>query len=157
MQARRSNANHPRTRTCWAALLAWAVVVAGCGGAAALVVPFIGFGFSDNNVKVGADTYQVSMFLFPERPTTASGAIEAGANISVDGGAQHPVQGSYSGCTLSLDVRSDAAGNAPPTPLAMHYSGRFTGSDTLELTPDNTTLPVLRMTRNLPADPPMDC
>jgi hypothetical protein len=131
------------TRRGFAAWL-FAVVLAGCGGGEVLLVPFFTFGFSFTGTVAGAD-HDVFLNLNPNAPATSSGNFEAFSTLRIDADSRD-VTGSYSGCTLSLNV-GPSGGGVASTLIATKYSGRFTGANTIELTPNTAALPVLTLTR----------
>lgn len=141
-----------RTRAAW--LLA--ALIAGCGGGEVLLVPFFTFGFSFQGT-VGGANHELFLNLNPTAPTTPGGSFEAGSTLRIDAD-QHVVSGSYSGCTLTLKVAPIPPGTTVPGPLAESYTGRFTGPNTIQLTPESATLPVLTLTRAQGEDPrPQTC
>lgn len=130
LQSRRSRAIAPL-------LALW---LAACGGGAELLlIPLFEFGFTGTTTgNVG-----VSVFLFPDNPTTSSGTFD-NVNMNVEGVAgQVSYSGTYSGCafTLSTDV-------AVAAPIAAKYDGSFQGNDSIELRPaSGVGLPVLTLQR----------
>ncbi|GHC69348.1 hypothetical protein GCM10007320_02700 [Pseudorhodoferax aquiterrae] len=142
----RPSGTAPR-RASWplAALLA-ALLTAGCGGEAALVVPFFTFGFVFNG-DVGGAQHDIAINLNPNAPTTESGNFEEFSNLRFDNN-EHVVTGSYSGCTLKLNLAPIPPATTVPAPLAASYEGRFTGPDTIQLTPQGgDNLPTLTVVR----------
>lgn len=135
-------ARTPRARVAW--LLA-AVLAAGCGGEAALIVPFFTFGFGFTG-DVGGAQHEIFVNLNPNAPTTDSGNFEASSTLRIDNDA-HDVTGSYAGCTLKLNLAPIAPATTVPAPLAASYDGRFTGPNTIALTPVGAGLPVLTVVR----------
>lgn len=134
-------------RTHWrsAAVLA-ALIAAGCGGEAALVVPFFTFGFLFSG-DVGGAQHNIAINLNPNAPTTESGNFEEFSNLRFDNN-EHVVTGSYSGCTLKLNLAPIPPATTVPAPLAASYEGRFTGPDTIQLTPQGgDNLPTLTVVR----------
>ena len=134
-------------RTHWrlAAALA-ALIAAGCGGETALIVPFFTFGFLFSG-DVGGAQHEVSVNLNPNAPATDSGNFEEFSSLRFDNN-EHVVTGSYSGCTLKLNLAPIAPATTVPAPLAASYDGRFTGPDTIQLTPQGgVNLPTLTVTR----------
>ena len=130
----------PRVRAVWLA----AALIAGCGGGEALLIPFFTFGFSFNGTLAGAN-HNVFLNLNPTAPTTASGNLEAFSTLRIDTDSR-VVTGSYAGCTLVLSVGPFTAGTVS-TLMATSYNGRFTGANTIELTPGSAAFPVLTVTR----------
>ncbi len=121
----------------------FAAVLAGCGGGEVLLVPFFTFGFSASTV--GGVDHEVFLNLNPNAPATASGNFEAFSSLRIDNDSRE-VTGTYSGCTMTLDV-GPFVGGVASTLMATKYSGRFTGANTIELTPSVGTLPVLTLVR----------
>ena len=121
-----------------------AVLIAGCGGGEVLLVPFFTFGFSFTGTVGGANR-DIFLDLNPNAPTTASGNFEAFSTLRIDTDSRD-ISGSYSGCTLTLNVAA-ATGGTVSALIAPSYSGRFTGANTMELTPSSGGLPVLTLTR----------
>ena len=121
----------------------FAAVLAGCGGGEVLLVPFFTFGFSASTA--GGVDHEVFLNLNPNAPATASGNFEDSSTLRIDNDSR-AVTGTYSGCTMTLNV-GPFVGGVASTLMATKYSGRFTGANTLELTPDVGTLPVLKLLR----------
>ena len=145
MQTRANDGRRPRMPPAWSAWIA-AAAVAGCGGAAALVVPFFTFGFGFTG-DVGGAQHTVALNLAPNEPTTASGQFDPlGSNLTIETQPQHTVTGSYTGCTMTINTPTAAE------PLATSYSGRFTSKDVIELTPltpaPSASIPVLILLRS---------
>ncbi len=130
----------PRVRAAWLA----AALVAGCGGGEALLIPFFTFGFSFNGTLAGAN-HDVFLNVNPNAPTTANGNLEDFTTLRIDTDSR-AVTGTYSGCTLALTVGPFTAGTVSPL-IAPSYSGRFTGANTIQLTPGSAAFPVLTVTR----------
>ncbi|WP_296443054.1 hypothetical protein [Rhodoferax sp. UBA5149] len=122
--------------------------LAACGGGTELlIIPLFEFGFSGTSGAV-----QASVFFLPDTPTQSSGSFDQ-VNVSVNGGAQTIYAGTYSGCNFKL---STVVAVAPP--LSVGYSGRFTGNDSIELTPTNdVNLPVLTLQRQGTGSRNMGC
>ena len=142
--------------------LAWvlaALIIAGCGGGSevVLLVPFFTFGFSFTG-QLGGANHDVFLNLNPNAPTTATGSFEAFSTLRIDSDS-HDVTGSYSGCAMTLNLAPTPPATTVPAPLAASYNGRFTGANTIELTPASGTLPILTLTRaNGQTDPrPRTC
>lgn len=131
----------PGLRKAW---LVAALLAAGCGGEAVLLVPFFTFGFEFNGTLAGAD-HQVFLNLNPNAPTTATGAFDA-STMRLDADFVD-VSGSYSGCTMVLQLSPQLPATALPALLAANYDGRFTGPNTIQLTPQGGTQPVLTVVR----------
>ena len=113
-----------------------ALCLAACGGSASLLTPLFEFGFSGSSAGVA-----IQVFFLPDTPTTATGTFD-GVNMNV-GQVQFRYTGSYSGCDFSL-----SAAVAVTAPAAASYSGRFTGNDSIQLTPTSgANLPVLSLQR----------
>lgn len=129
-----------RTRAAWLAL----ALIAGCGGGEALLIPFFTFGFAFTGTVSGAN-HDIFLNLNPNAPTAASGNLEAFSTLRIDTDSRD-ITGSYSGCTLTLTVGPFTSGTVSPL-IATSYSGRFTGANTIQLTPGAGALPVLTLTR----------
>lgn len=137
----RTNTRSPtRSRTAWLV----AALIAGCGGGEVLLIPFFTFGFSFNGTVAGAN-HDVFLNLIPTAPTTASGNLESGSTLRIDLDSR-VLTGTYSGCTLTFTVGPFTSGTAS-TLLATSYTGRFTGANTIQLTPGSAALPVLTLNR----------
>ncbi|KQP43300.1 hypothetical protein [Pseudorhodoferax sp. Leaf274] len=134
--------NATRARRAGTLWLAAALLAAGCGAGseAVLLVPFFTFGFSSDGPVAGA-SQQVFLNLSPGAPATATGDFDASSTLSFDNHF-YDITGSYAGCTLRVNLPASA-----PAPLATSYDGRFTGPDTIELTPRTSGLPVLTVVR----------
>jgi hypothetical protein len=145
------NLDHP---SLWRAAWLAAVLIAGCGGGEVLLIPFFTFGFSFDGTIAGA-TRNIFVNLNPNAPTTDSGNFESGSSLRIDtvnatstDSDSRDVTGSYSGCTLTLTVGAFKGGtNTLSTLFAPSYNGRFTGANTIQLTPTSGTQPVLTVTR----------
>ena len=149
MQTRNQDHAAPaRSRSAAAWLLA--ALIAGCGGGAALLVPFFTFGFSFNGA-VGGANHDIFLNLLPTEPTTATGSFEAGSTLRIDT-RTHEITGSYAGCQFTLNVAPIAGETSVPAPLAGSYNGRFSGPNTIELAPVPANLPVLTLARAQGAD-----
>ncbi|MDM0118003.1 hypothetical protein QTI66_38630 [Variovorax sp. J22R133] len=144
----RNNKTLRRARSPLRAAWLAAALIAGCGGGAELVllVPFFTFGFEFEGA-VGGANHKIFLFLEPGAPTTATGNFDASSGLTLDDTERHDVTGSYSGCTMTLDLAPKPPATTVPAPLAASYNGRFTGPNTLELTPKSGALPVLTLTR----------
>lgn len=130
--------------------------LAGCGGgdSGGGQVPIFEFIF---NATATANnlTYQVQATFNPARPTTSAGSF---ASVSFDvtdpngGSTNYPGTGTWSGCTMTVDVATAAA------PLAPHYTGRFSNRDTIVLTPvAPSSMPVLTLARSNPEPTDFGC
>lgn len=146
MQTQRSNAAARKSGFGKVWLLA-AVLAAGCGGGSevALLVPFFTFGFEFKG-PVGGANHDIFVNLNPNAPTTATGNFEEFSTLRIDNDS-HDVTGTYAGCTMKLNLAPIAPATTVPAPLAASYDGRFTGPNTIELTPQGGSLPVLTVTR----------
>ena len=111
-----------RRRVWWA----WAGAgLVACGGGAAAVIPLFEFGFEGTS---GAA--QIELFPLPPNPTTSSGTFQT-VNMNVDA-VQVRYDGTWSNCDFKLTVQS---GVALQPPAVASYDGRFTGANTIVLTP----------------------
>ena len=144
MKTRSHDAAAPATaRT----LVAWtlALLIAGCGGGAALLVPFFTFGFSASTL--GGVNHAISVNLNPNEPTTATGNFESGSTLSFDA-ETFDLTGSYAGCSLALRLVPRAPATTVPAPLSENYGGAFAGPDTIQLTPSSGGQPALTLVRS---------
>lgn len=132
-----------RSRLAW---LLSALIIAGCGGTeAVLLAPFFTFGFSFTG-QLGGANHELFLNLNPGAPTTATGNFEAFSTLRIDSDT-HDVIGSYTGCTMTLTLAPTPPATTIAAPLATSYNGRFTGPNTIELTPTSGARPVLTLTR----------
>ena len=122
----------------------------GCGGGDSGgndQVPIFEFVFNATTT-VNNVTWQVQASFSPAKPTTSTGSFASTSNIDANDGVNdvaYAVTGTWSGCTMNVDVANAA------TPLAPHYTGRFSGKDTIVLTPvPPSTMPVLTLARSTP-------
>lgn len=117
------------------------------GGAEVLIIPLFEFGFSGTSGAV-----QVSVFFLPDTPTQSSGTFDQ-VNVGIDGGAPTVYTGTFSGCSFSFSTNVAVA-----SPLAVGYSGRFAGNDSIVLTPTSgVNLPMLTLQRQGTGSRNMGC
>lgn len=135
---------HARRASATAVITLW---LAACGGGAEiLVIPLFEFGFTGASGAV-----QIGVFFLPDKPIQGSGTFDQ-VNVSVNGGAPTPYAGTYSGCDFTL-----SASVAVSAPLAVGYSGHFTGNDRIEMRPTTVGLPVLTLVRQGTGSRNMGC
>lgn len=121
--------------------LSWplALWLAACGGGTeVLIIPLFEFGFSGT-----ANGVAVQVFFLPDTPTTHTGSFSQ-VNMNVDS-VQSRYDGSWTNCSFKLALQ---AGQTVTPPGAASYDGRFTGNDSIELTPTSGSgLPTLALKR----------
>jgi hypothetical protein len=140
--------------------LALCSALAACGGAEVLAIPLFTFGFS-GTTQATTGTKKIDLFLNPpDGPATATGTF-ASANMQIadtpsgDNAFTVSYTGSWSGCTFALVV---AQGSSAALPAAAGYDGRFSGIDTIVLTPNTGGgAPVLTLQRAGRLDSSFDC
>lgn len=132
------------------AVLPWLPIgLAACGGAAALIVPFITYAFEGVITTGGVqDVVQVNLGT-SSQPGQATGNLSGVVvNLRDKNGNSIPLQvsgtGSYSGSSVNLSLPAAVA------PLDTSYSGTFAEADLIVLVPANSALPMLTLVR---ADP----
>lgn len=139
-----------------AAVLALCLAACGGGSSEPPVIPLFEFIFRDADLAWQDSVYEVSLSLSPPNPTEPRGNF-TGANLAASDGfavfLDYQPTGTYDGCQSTLEV-----GDTAQPPIAPRYSGRFTGNDTLVLTPvGHPELPVLQLQRDPKGTRDMGC
>jgi hypothetical protein len=127
----------------WLAILLSALLMSSCGGGVgeALVVPFITFQFEGVVTDAGGKQEQVRLNLTSADVAQGKTSGAVTATLSVAQQFHNDVSGTYRGESMQLNVPGAAA------PLASAYSAQFVEPDTIELTPNSASLPVITLLR----------